>query len=575
MKTASESRSSKISLLTSFRKDPAENDLAEDGFLVKWMDSLNDADLTDCVFRATLQGNELLVRTLIERRGPIPIHFEFKIEASHCYWLNGNPISKPDRFYVDALEPAELKSLLLMVREFDMQGLLDPGPTYPLMLNTIDGNRDLYHFNTTFCGELPVLAHGVLHFPELAIALADEIRSSATPEAYRPMLCWATQDMVSEFKQHLAPLRSYQEIVGHGSLAQWKANDGDPPHMDFTAISLGLRPSENTSSAAPFLVNTMGPQEAVMGFDDLQGRVLCETTVDFLLQFPADECTPENFLSAENFVRHYCPMDIIATQAAEVCVSQYEHIKPELNFKTRLALQTDQGFNELFVMLGKDSALRARALEMMTREQWLGIIHKAKAKNLYPESLLAIRDTFGLDNTGMLIKLDERKFQILFDGGYRFVEGTKFFDQIRPYGDFIKDPANSEVTTVFSAPELAMYQAVSFLSDPQFVDRRVFKCKQWLATNLWPVMGEEKPASTLDALRESVEVDLQDYKSQKAMALYAFLVDAGVDACAASAESPAQWMKLTEIFSADELKPYLKVMPSQARGRALESVLGL
>jgi hypothetical protein len=424
-------------------------------------------------------------------------------------------------------------------------------------------------------GDLPFLDQGVLHTPELAIVLADEIQCAATPDAYRPMLCWATEEMVRQFPHQLAPLHSYQEVVGQGTMAQWKASAGDPDCMAFSAISLGLRASENASSLAPFLVNTMGAEESLMGFDDLQGRVLCETTVDFLLQFPADESTTENYAFAERFVQNYCPMNIIATQAAEICVRQYGHPDPDYNFKSYLGFNVDKGFSELFFMLDKESDLRDRALEMMTREQWLGLIQKAE-QHLKPESVVAIRDTFGLDNTGMKIKLDDWRFKTYAEAGYRFADGTKFFDQLKPYGDYIRDPKNARCTTVFtSMPELAIFQKGDILTDHQRVERMVFACKKMLATNLWPVMGEDKPTSVKVALSESLKVDFQDFNSKKAMALYAFLVNAGVDACAESAKSPEHWMKLTEIFSADELKPYLKMMPSQARGRTLESVLGL
>jgi hypothetical protein len=570
-----QSAANKLALINSFRKDPAENDLSEGGLLLQWMDSLTSNDLAECVFKATLRGQELLVRTLIERRGPVPIHFEYKYGASLSYFLNGNPISRPDYFYAEANEPAELKSLLSMVREFDMQGLLVPGPTFPLMLQGIDTNEDIHHFNTSiFEGDLPFLDHGVLHTPELAIALADEIACAATPDAYSPMLCWATEEMARQFPLKLAPLRSYQEVVGRGSMAQWKASAGDPDRMAFTTISLGLKASDNASILAPFLANTMGPEEAVMGFDDLQGRVLCETTVDFLLQFPADESTIENYALAERFVRNYCPMDIIATQAAEVCVKQYGHPDPDYKFKIYLALNADKGFNQLFFMLRKENSLRERALEMMTHEQWLWLIQKAESQ-LDAVSVVAIRDTFGLDNTGMNIKLDDWRFRTYFEAGYRFADGTKFFDQLKPYGDFIRDPKNARCTTVFTTMPDWMFLKGYILTDYQRVERMVFACKQMLATNLWPVMGEDKPTSVKVAFRESMEVDFQDFSNKKAMALYAYLVTAGIDACAESAKSPEQWMKLTEIFGADELNPYLKVMPSQARGRALESVLGL
>lgn len=577
MSNAQQSAANKLALLKEFDTDPADNDLAEGGELLTWMDSLNNYDLADCVLRATVQGNELLVRMLIERRGPVPIDYQHQMGTSHSYWLNGNPISKPDRCYGVAHEPAKLKSLLLMVKEFDMKGLLEPGPSYPLMLSDIDRNQDLRYFNTSrFCGELPVLNSGVLHAPDLVIALADEVQSAATPNAYKPMLCWATKEMVSEFAQYLAPLHSYQEVVGRGPMAQWKVNAGDPNGMEFTRISLGLMPSENTSNVATFLVNTMGPEAAVLGFDDLQGRVLCETSVDFLLQFPAGECTPENTSEAVRFVSNYCPMDIIATQAAEVCVREYGHVDPEYRFQTRLALHSERAFNELFDLLGKECALRERALEMMTHEQWMGVIDKAKTQNPSTESLLVFRDTFGLDNTGVQINLDMRGLAILVSEGYRFANGTQFFDQIKFYGDFIKDPRNAGCTTVFTAiSDLVLFQKASSARDPQRFERIVHTCKELLGLNLWPVTGEGMPDSVAVALRESETFNFQEFESKKAMALYAFLLTAGIEACAESVKSPKHWMKLTEVFSADELKPYLKLMPSPARGRVLESGLGL
>jgi hypothetical protein len=59
------------------------------------------------------------------------------------------------------------------------------------------------------------------------------------------------------------------------------------------------------------------------------------------------------------------------------------------------------------------------------------------------------------------------------------------------------------------------------------------------------------------------------------LALEAYLVNAGLDACLAVAKTPGQWITLTQVFSVDELKPYLKTMPAKARGRMLESALGL
>lgn len=577
MTTDAQSATNKLALLNAFSPHVDLNDLTEGSAESTWIESLNDFDLADCVLQATVRGNELLVRTLMERRGPIPIHFEKKApECIQCL-LNGHEVKLPDKSYFDANRPAELKSLLSMIREFDMKGLIDPGDTYPLMLTWIEYEDQLNNNNISrFGGELPTLDNGVLRTPELAIALSDDIQSSATPEAYKPVLCWATEEMIRQFAQQLAPLRPFQTVDVQGSMAEWKAKSHDPGCMKFSLITVGLKPSENATQFAPLLVETMAPESLKMGFDDLQGRVLCETTVDFLLQFPVADCSVENYELAENFVANYCPMSIISLQANEACVRDFGHEARGFHFKSSLDLEMMKAFNPLFLLLAKDNPLRDRAMNMMTSDQWLGLIKKADTEYLYPESLLAIRDSLGLDNAGMHIKIDYPGFRTLFEGGYRFADNTKFFSQEREFKRHnVKYPDDDSTTLFASMTAVSMIEDIAFLSDAERVEQMLPIYTEMLSANLWPLENHEKPDTLLEVLSSGKYMEFEDYRDPKAMTIHSYLVMQGVDACAKVATTEEHWKTLATVFTSSDLLPYMRQIPGKIKGQLLEQGLGL
>jgi hypothetical protein len=577
MTTDAQSATNKLSLLNAFYPSAELNNLAEGSEESKWIESLNEFDLADCVLQATVQGNELLVRTLMERRGPIPIHFEKQAPDYTKCLLNGREVQLPGKSYLHANRPAELKSLLAMIREYDMKGLIDPGETYPLMLTWIEYEQTLNENNLShFEGELPTLDNGILKNPELAFALADDRQSAATAQAYKPVLCWATEEMLREFAQQLAPLRPFQVVEGQGSMAEWKAKSNDPECMKFSKITVGVKPSENNTQFAPLLVDTMGPEASRMGFDDPQGRVLCETTVDFLLQFPVSDCTVENFERSVDFVNNYCPMSIISLQANEVCVRDFGHAARGFNFNCSLDLEMVKAFNPIFLLLAKEHPLRERALDMMSRDQWLGLIKKADQTFLYPQSLLAIRDTLGLDNAGMHIKIDYPGFRTLFEGGYRFADNTKFFSQEREFKRHNDKYPDADSTSLFaSMTVVSMIEDIVFLSDSERVAQMLSIYVEMLSANLWPVEHHEKPDTLLEVLSSGKYMEFEDYRDPQAMTTHSYLLMQGVDACARVATTDEHWKTLAVVFSPAELTPYLSQIPGKIKGQMIEQEMGL
>ena len=577
MTTDAQSATNKNSLLSAFSPYPELVDLTEDSTAWEWIDSLNEYDLADCVLRATVRGNEHLVRTIMARRGPVPIHFEQKKSDTPQCLLNGREVRLPDKSYFDANTPAALKSLLSMIREFDMKGLIDPGTSYPLMLSWIDYEEELNKHNIShFDGELPTLSGGVLLQPELVIALANDIQSSPTPEAYKPVLCWATEGMVREFAQQLAPLRPFQVLNGKGFMEEREAKPIGSECLSYSKITVGVRPSVNTTKVAPLLLNTMGPATAKMGFDDLQGRVLCETTVDFLLQFPADACSVDKYTLAEDFVAHYCPMNIIGLQADQVCVNDFGHQGRAFNFKASLDLQMEKAFNPMFMLLGKDNPLQDRAMGMMRRDQWLNLIKKTDTTYLYPESLLAIRDGLGLDNLGMHIKIDYPGFKKLIEGGYRFADNTRFFSQEREFKRHNDKHFEPESTSLLaSMTVISVIEDLAARSDPERVKIMLTVYRDMLLANLWPVENHEKPETLEEIIYSGKYVDFDNYQDAKAMTVHSYLTLQGVDACAKVATTDEHWKTLATVFSSSELQPYMRQIPSKIKGQLLEQGLGL
>jgi hypothetical protein len=577
MITDAQSAANKNALLTAVHPNAELNNLGEGSAESKWIESLNDYDLADCVLKATVRGNELLVRTLMERRGPIPIHFESKSPDVIKCFLNGQEVKLPDKSYCDGNRPAELKSLLSMIHEYGMKGLIEPGTTYPLMLRWLEYEDNLIKHNISrFEGELPTLDSGVLRNPELAIALNHEIQSPVTPEAYKPVLCWATDEMRRQFPQQLAPLWPFQAVGRQGSMAQWKDKANDPNCLNFSSIELGIKTSRNSTRFAPFLIDTMAPASAKMGFDDEQGRVLCETTVDFLLQFPVSERSPQNLELAEEFVVNYCPINIVGMQADEVCVRDFGHAKRALHFPHKLHLELINVYNPLFLMLSKDNPLRDRALNMMTREQWLAVTQKTDTQYHTPETLLAIYETFGIDNAGMELKLDYPGFRTLFEGGYRFADETRYFTlerELKIHKD--KYPDADLTSFVLSKNDSVMLKNLVLLTDPERVDRMRHVYREMLSTNLWPLEHHVKPASLLEVISIGKNADFDDFHNPKALTVHAHLTLQGVDACVKVATTEEHWATLAMVFSAEELKPYLRQMPGKAKGYLLEQVMGL
>jgi hypothetical protein len=568
------STSIKFSLLNSFPNEPG--DWGDLSFFDRQMDLLSDYDVADCLFRAALVGNERLMRRLVEYRGPVQVEF-VNHHPIKQFTLNGEPLlgaSIPTLGGVHT--PAALKSLLKAIDELGMKGLIDHGPTMPALFRNLNMNSDFKLMKITrFEGDLPSLTEPQLVNPELAIVLAEESATTCTPAAYKPILCWASQAMINEYPLSLAPFETIQEVKGHGPMAQWKEDVNQPNNMAFGTIATGLKASDGAKYPRE-LVKTMGPLSHVYGFDDLQGRVLCETTTDFLLSFPCAEISVPKIHAAKAFVENYCPLDIMAIQASEACINLHAPLK----FPGDLVTFHSDGFNELFGLLSKGHPLRDRALDMMEPEQWKALFEEVGSVKLLASSLIAMYETFGIDNTGHDVKIRYDDIPSLKAANYRFSPDTKFFDNESTYKPHVPYFHGDTETSV-----LAFMNASLFFDPEEFgedvvitskfrMDRITEKFIDLANMRLWP-SATIPPANFAEAVKMAGSADLSDTTNNRSMALRGILLGAGLEACVQAISAPKQWLKLAELFPRSEFAPYMKTMPTKAKGMLLEQEMGL
>jgi hypothetical protein len=583
------SAQAKFNLLQMFGKDPMVNPTEVDQARV--LELLPDAvaaDFDEFLFNATVIGDLRVVEALRSYLGPLTLTYELKA-GGRVSSVNGISF-KPQRNGVlrHCNSIAEVKQFFSVIKALGFKGLVEPGPTVPYFYS--ENNQTYDHIlgvvrAAQFKGELPFLEAGVLKSPELAISLSEESFYSATPDAFMPMLCWATEAMVQEFSEALKPVefmqsisfetakRGYAKSYSSMPVAMYKAKQQPCDAVIVTGIGVGLKSSHLHSEWLSNLNHYMGNEFTRNGFADTDGRILCETRVDFLLSFPADFCAESNLLESKRFATEYIPFDILAIQALKACTELYGH--PQQSYATFAmphAKSYRHAFNPLFEIMGSQSPLREPLLDLLTREQWLDIARKAESVSFTAKALIALRDTFGLDNQGMILRFRPEDLDTLRQAGYQFVSNTALM-----IDDTSQDAEDEPPHVTGVRLNLSGY-SVSFTLEDDNAETLLAETLRYhglaQSMNLWSCKTP-KPATVQQALKQIVDLNIANTEHVQAMALYAFLVGQGIAACAKEATSPEEWLRVVEMFSDREIEPYLSIMPRQAKGRALENQLGL
>jgi hypothetical protein len=582
----------KFALQSIFRADQKGNPEGIDHARVaQLIAEIPEDELPEFMFSTAVTGNTRLMHALQTLRGPIVVDYANDLEQGHST-LNGKNF-KPFREYVlgHCQTAADLKAFFALVKAYGIKGLFEPGPAGAFLFQKagLTDVRDAVK-SASFLGDLPFLSAGTINSPELAICLSQESLDSVTPEIFQPMLCWATEAMVNAFPDDLIPLRPLQ-MIDYAILpplaehtesdleryecipaATFKSNARPNEEAVILEVTFGFERHEKQSEWAGNLERYMGNVFTHHGFADPDGRVLCEARADFLLSFPVAFCTEENLLESKRFIKHYFPIDILALQTLKICEEVHGH--PYTNrIGSPLTFSYRNDRNGLFEKLGKDNVLHDRMMDMLTREQWLGLIRHAGLNSLTAETFIVLRDNFDLDNQGLCLTLVPCEIDTYSAAGFRFVDNTVVFQEVGPMADFHEaNPGSSCVcidltssairfTLKEDSPEKVLAEAVRLHGLAQ-------------SMNLWSSQGI-KPENTQQALSEIMNGPIDKPNVGQGIALRAYLVNQGLAACAKEATSSEEWILLTQIFSEAEIHPYLSIMPRKARGRVLESQLGL
>ncbi|MBB4861648.1 hypothetical protein HNP46_000459 [Pseudomonas nitritireducens] len=201
------------------------------------------------------------------------------------------------------------------------------------------------HFRGRFDSEVyPELSNG--HVRNSALVLAfDEKRQESCNEAFRHVLCWASQRHVEEFPGVLTP---YKPSLGI-SIKHAKRP------VDFAARSQNLKLGRFTSQEALDIIDALAQPGETLGQDDLQvthihtglhnvngqicggldnallaayappavqhglastpDRVLCRTTTDFLMNFPMSPVTEDELGHMRRQVAQVFPLRLMMTES--------------------------------------------------------------------------------------------------------------------------------------------------------------------------------------------------------------------------------------------------------------------
>jgi hypothetical protein len=565
----------------------------------KLIDTLSQVELEECLFLAATMGNVRLMNALWEQRGPIQVDYVNEAGTKDEF-LNGKPfISRRSQIFRNAPTSVELKQLLETIKAYGMKGLIEPGATSPFIFRKHDFvNAVLVARDVRFKGELPFLDAGVVNSPELALSLTGESARSATPNAYQPMLCWATEAMITEFGSHLVPMRPMQRVAYQGvlqaasqwggemrctvnaTMAEFKAGpgkDGDGPIFHLT---MGVEPDLELSILAGSLLHYMGNLASEFGFADPQGRVLCETRADFLMQFPSGACSEQNLTVSEDFVARYCPVDIISNQirpyddsmsASDLGGIFKEHKRATLTLPLYRTIDNDN-FSLVFDLLSRQSPIRERTLDMMTHEHWKMLVQSSSSKEFDAVTLISIRDALGLDNQGMAITLRLDALDKLHAAGYRFTEETLV---VAVQDDMYRHKKLNPQATLVSL-HIGYGSVMDLISEDsasKVLAESIRLHRLCQAMNLW-VSPLPKPTSLERALDEMSYRTLSADDTQ-GLVLSAYLFGQGIDACAKAASLATHWLTITQTFPPEEVMPYLPTMPALVKGKFLESEMGL
>jgi hypothetical protein len=515
-------------------------------------------------------GDIELLKELWAARGPFQVNLKRDPYENTCT-LNGRDfvlLSDAPNLFEGLNKVEDYQKLFRLISDMEFRGLIDMTPQGSNLLAM--GNSEVLRRNTRrrtrFTGELPKLDAGVVSQGELLQALTMGATKPGMRKAYEKLLCWATPEMVRQHPGLLKPYAAKHEFETNGvfyppkmTIQEWSERFEADAHAGTT----GSLPSkiwiqnecDDEPDVARVLLRSMATNEAQYGFDAKPGYVLCHTSAEFLYEFPsAPEVDSDNLKQACDFVRNYMPFDLMYMQTIPGA---------RLNDDEFYRGHT---YPQFLWLLGSEPEVAAATKNLLTPSQFKAIASGEKVEG----ALLAeLNKTFGFDNQGMKVKLAIYDIDTLKAIDFKFADGTQIVSG---------KSSPSAYSGISSAVDI---DEISKDTDPEptWQGKQTELVKAYtglISLGLWPCAKIPEPASVKEALTQCTrKKDFAKRYNEVALSLRGYLINAGAEACAAVAKTPAQWEYLVDALGPESMKPYVAQMPHTARGTVFTFELGV
>jgi hypothetical protein len=391
---------------------------------------------------------------------------------------------------------------------------------------------------TPFGGAIPRIDAGVINNPELLIAFADQHKVSALPKIHGRVFAYVKPEEVrgiDEIKLYSAVKRiacsgvevSFDDIARPEAMTDVvDLNNGREPcplldqlpcaDLYVSFIRRDSSDAETTFKKEETCRLKMLSDTQYMGLEIPPGYCMASMDVKCLEFFELGAIDPHAMKAAVDYADDFFPAEILTAY----CEAQHDKVE-----RPRRTIKNEHPW-ELFDYAAKNKDAD-KIFAAFKDEFWINL-YRRYAEHLSPESIMAGHSRFGLlhePERGFLITAEE--LNVLYEGRYKFVNGSD--------------------GCVFELPK---ENNISILHDYY---------RKLISMNAWP-SNIDRPKDCYEALKLATKAN--------GSGLYKTLIEHyGPEASVKAAKTPKQYERIREIFSSEQLKPFVDLMPLNQVGK--------
>lgn len=565
-------------------------------------------ELSRAMVVSCYHGDLEIAQQIWAARGPFETTH---VKAKYQELINGTAVRQgtgAEHLFTNSSSIEEIKELLEWAPTVGLGFLVGVGSEHSLLLDsgTLEEPIKRLAHKSAYSGELPTFSGGVVYNPELLVSLRGMRESTILPEAYNDILCWVSNQEVSEFPDHLKPFlvnqgvemisnapyvegvgferrvfsfaectddlmsqverRSIENAMVKTHAAGWK----------FNALEMRVEPAAGLDGyPSDIVLGYLASEPIKYGFDHKPGHTLCHTSVEFLSGFPVSSTDPEKARVASAFSQGYFPLDLLSlsregpSRFFAGCLRR----NPGLSMGYGRGHSNVRDLNNTF---GDASPIKDQVRKALPRPL-VDFLNEFNCQiNLDGRSMLSLWQGLGIDNTKFGAQLNSWDLQTLHDAGYRFSDATvthlpQRFTSTGKQLTFERwSSVDTEVYLSLSTETVTPKGTPQDLAKQTALDNAYHNA---LRMNLWPA-ETPRPESLRKALiQAAAKKKPGDTNQERAMRAWFDLE--GIENCVKAADTVSQVDFVRRHFGHNEVKPYLNLTTRKIRGSLIADDLGL